>query len=127
MEAKRILAHRIFKKEPITPEILTNLVDKFAKQDAELDNVRIVINSLLGFTGFLCFSELEALKESDLQVFDDHLELFIESSKTDQYGDGVWVTIAHTGSRIIPIGIIQCYIKLADITASPILWDYLYQ
>ena len=117
--AKRILAHRITKKEPITPEILTQLVDKFAKEDAELDNVRIVTICLLGFAGFLRFSELEALKESDLQVFNNHLELFIESSKTDQYRDGAWVTIARTGSRICPVGMVQRYIKLADITASP--------
>ena len=34
--AKRMLAHRITKKEPITPEILAQLVDKFAGTDADL-------------------------------------------------------------------------------------------
>ena len=34
---------------------------------------------------FLRYSELEALKESDLQVFSDHMETFIESSQNDKY------------------------------------------
>ena len=75
--AKRILAHRKTKKEPITTEILTQLVDKFAKEDADLDDLRIVTICLVGFAGFLRFSELESLRESDIHIFADHLEIFI--------------------------------------------------
>ena len=39
---KRILAHRTQKKEPVTPEIMKNLVDKFAHPEASLSNIRIV-------------------------------------------------------------------------------------
>ena len=46
--------------------------------------------------GFLRFNELSALKESDLQIFPDHMEMFIESSKTR---DGAWVTIARAGIK----------------------------
>ena len=41
--AKRILAHRKNKKEPITTEILTQLVDKFAKEDADLDDLTLFV------------------------------------------------------------------------------------
>ena len=70
--AKRILAHRKTKKEPITAEILTKLVDKFANEDADLDDLRIVAICFLGFAGFLRFSELEGLKESDILIYADH-------------------------------------------------------
>ena len=70
--AKRILAHRQTKKEPITTEILTQLVDKFAKDDVDLDDLHIVTICLVGFAGFLRFSELEGLKESDIRIFADH-------------------------------------------------------
>ena len=40
--AKRILAHRICKKEPITPHILEKLVNAFAGEEASLSDVRIV-------------------------------------------------------------------------------------
>lgn len=97
--AKRILAHRTTKKEPITPEILSKLAEKFAGEEADLDDLRIVTICLVGFAGFLRFSEISALKDSDLQIYEEHMELFIESSKTDQLRDGAWVTIARTSTK----------------------------
>ena len=47
------------------------------------------------------------------------MEIFIESNKTDQYRDGTWVTIARTDSKTCPVGIVERYIKLADISGSP--------
>ena len=110
--AKRLLAHKTTKKEPITPEILASLV---AGDTAELDDIRIVTICLVGFAGFLRFSELS---ESDIHIFSDHMELFIESSKTDQLRDGAWVTIARTGTKSCPVAMTERYIKLANIPAS---------
>ena len=74
-------------------EILKDLVDKFATPEASLSNTRVVTICLIGFAGFLRFSEIASLKEADVHLFPDHLELFIESSKTDQYRDGAWDSI----------------------------------
>ena len=70
--AKRILAHKTVKKEPITPEILSQLVDRFAGEKAELDDVWVITWCLRGFAGFLHYSELVALKESDIRIFPQH-------------------------------------------------------
>ena len=48
-----MLAHRTQKKEPIIPEILKNLVDKFAFPGASLSSTRVVTISLMGFAVFL--------------------------------------------------------------------------
>lgn len=122
--AKRILAHRITKKEPITPEILAQLVDKFAGENADLGNLRIVTWCLIGYAGFLRFNELASLKESDLHIFPDHMEIFIESSKTDQYRDGAWVMIAQTATKTCPVKMTKRYITLADISGSPELFFF---
>ena len=118
--AKRILAHRTTKKEPITPEILSKLVEKFAGEEADLDDLRIVTICLVGFAGFLRFSEISALKESDVQIYEEHniMELFIESSKTDQLRDGAWVTIARTSTKTCPVQMTERYVKLAKISSS---------
>ena len=116
--AKRILAHKTNKKEPITPEILAKLVDKFAEESADLDDIRIVAICLIGFAGFLRFNELSALKESDLQIYSDHMEIFIEASKTDQYRDGAWVVIARTQTKTCPVQMMERYTKLANVTGS---------
>ena len=98
-------------------------MEKFAQEKADLDDIRIVVICLIGFAGFLRYSELAALKESDLHIFSDHMEIFIESSKTDQYRDGAWVVIARTSAKTraktCPVSMAERYVKLAGIAGSP--------
>jgi hypothetical protein len=55
------------KKEPITPEILSQLVDRFAGEKADLDDMWVItLYASFGFAGFLRYSKLAALKESDV-------------------------------------------------------------
>ena len=75
----------------------------------------------MGYACFLRFSELASLKESDLQIISDHMEIFIES-KTDQYRDGAWVMIAQTATNTCPVKMAKRYITLAVITGSPDLF-----
>ena len=56
--AKRKLAHKTIKKEPITPEILAKLVDKFGQPGASLSDVRTLTMCLMGYAGFFRYDEL---------------------------------------------------------------------
>ena len=114
-----MLAHKTTKKKPITPEILSDLVDRFAGVEADLDDVWVITWCLIGFAGFLRYSELAALRESDLCIFPQHMEIFIESSKTDQYRDGAWVVVARTMTKICPVKMTERYISLGEISGSP--------
>ena len=116
--AKRQLACPTIKKEPITPEILTKIVNKFGKDDASLLDVRTLTVFLVGYAGFLRFDELSNLKESDVQILEEHMELFIESSKTDQYRDGAWVVIARTASKLCPVAMMERYLNLGQIAGQ---------
>ena len=116
--SKRILACRSRKKEPITPEILSNLVEKFAQPGASLAEVRTVAICLLGFAGFFRYSEMANLKEADVSIFPEHMEIFLESSKTDQYRDGSQVVIARTGARICAVAMMERYLTLAAVTGA---------
>ena len=79
---KRMLAHKTSKKEPITTDNLLALVDRFGTKDASLADIRALTFCLLGFAGFLRYDELHV---GDVTIHDDYMELFIESSKTDQW------------------------------------------
>ena len=59
------------------------------------------------------------IKEADIQIFSDHLELFIESSKTDQYRDGAWIIIARSKQNTCPVGMLEWYMQLGNIGNSP--------
>ena len=84
-------------------------------ENAPLANVRTLAICLISFAGFLRYNELAKLKESDLAFFEDHLELYIESSKTDQYRDGAWVVVARTRTELCPVQMLERYMALASI------------
>ena len=106
------------KKEPITPEILSTQVSKFGQQDASLSDIQILTICLLGFAGFFRFNELAKISELDIVPCKDHVEIFVESSKTDQLRNGAWVIIARTGSPLCPVAMLERYMCMADISVK---------
>ena len=51
------------------------------------------------------YSELAQLKESDVVIYPEHMELFVEASKTGQFRDSAWVVIARTQFKLCPVAI----------------------
>jgi len=112
--AKRMITHKVKKKEPITIEQLTNIHETLLKNDT-LANTRTVVICLLSFAGFLRFSEIINLRLSDLIFEECFLKVFIEKSKTDIYREGSWVLISKTSSKLCPVKNTLTYISLANI------------
>ena len=111
--AKRVLAQPVQKKEPVTAVMLEAVIDKHAVPD--LMALRTQTMCLVGFAGFLRFDEVSTLKERDLSIFEDHMELFLESSKTDQFRDGSRVVIACTSNKTCPVNIMERYLEAAGL------------
>ena len=106
--SKRILAHKtIYLFIYITAAILQKLHDKFVSTDADLATIRTMAICLIGYAVFFRFSEMAAMRECDVKFYDEHLEVFIKSSKTDQFRDGAWVPIARTHSDICPVAMLE--------------------
>ena len=66
--ALRAVGHFVNKKEPITPEILRQIVLVYGNVDAHLKDLRFTCMCLLCFSGFLRFSELANLKRNNVIV-----------------------------------------------------------
>ncbi len=81
--ALRSVGHYVVKKEPITPEIMVNLVERYGNSRSNLKDLRIACMCLISYAGFLRFAELANLKRNNLQFFDSYVRIFLESSKTD--------------------------------------------
>ena len=58
------------------------------------------------------------MKEADISIYKDHMEIFVESSKTDQLRDGAWVVIARTGSKLCPVAMLERYMQIADMSVK---------
>ena len=67
------------------------------------------------------------LKEADVRFYSDHMELFIESSKTDQYRDGSVAVIARTGTGCCPVAMLKRYMIIANISMDQLLDKYLFR
>lgn len=73
---------------------------------------------LIAYAGFLRFSELINLKRSNICIFDSHVSLFIERSKTDVYKEGSTVVISRTPNDTCPVAMLEKYLRKANIMPS---------
>lgn len=116
--AKRILSRPCVQKEPLSFEALEKIVLKYGHDVKHLSNVRFATMCAIGFYGFLRFSELSNLRRSDLKIFDDHIDIFIEKSKTDKYRQGSSVLIAANGEKTCPKTCLINYLSAAKIKSD---------
>ena len=87
--AKRSLSRPMVKKEPVTPDMIFNICQKFVSLYASLSDLRTAAICVTAYAGFLRFSELAYLRCCDVKFCDDkYVELFIAKSKTDIYRNG---------------------------------------
>lgn len=112
--SKRLLGKPTVKKEPFTRDMLSKMYDHLYSSK-NLKNQRIICACLLAFSGFLRSSELLSIKVSDIVFFQTYMSIFIESSKTDKYRDGSWITIAKTGTCLCPVVNIQKFISWSSL------------
>lgn len=105
----------IVKKEPITIEILQNLVTRFASENCCLGDLRLVTLFVLAFAGFFRINEVLQLKRSDIHVFDAYCTAHISKSKTDTLRQGNEVLLARTNRVTCPVSLLERYFKSANI------------
>jgi site-specific recombinase XerD len=74
---------------------------------------------LIGFAAALRRSELVALDVEDIEVGSEGIFLRIRRSKTDQEGQGDFVSIPN-GYRLRPVGALKAWLQAAGILAGPI-------
>lgn len=108
----------VTKKEPISPFHLFLLAEKYGNENSCLTDLRIITICLLGYAGFLRFSEIVNIRRSDISFQDQHVSIFIQKSKTDKYNEGSRVCIAETGTKTCPVYFLRRYLKLAGIESS---------
>lgn len=111
----RSVGHSICKKEPITPNILNDLVVKYSSGYANLKDIRLVCMCLLAYAGFLRYSELANLKRNHIYLYDTYVKLFLETSKTDVYREGREVLISKTNNSTCPVNMLKRYLLMANI------------
>ena len=73
---------------------------------------------ILRFMGFLRFSEVINLKNSDIILKETDMSIFIEKSKTDVYQEGYWMHLSKLQLALCPIKLFKKYIEAAKVKES---------
>ena len=113
--AKRMLCHKINKKKPITVAHLHQLYRLLILDSNTLSDQRTMVVCLLGFCGFMRYSEICNLQRSDIYFESTYVKLFIEKSKTDIYREGNWIYLSKSGSVLCPVENLTAYLRLAKV------------
>ena len=85
-------------------------------------DIRPLIFCLVGYADFQRFSELANLRIRDISIYQDHMELFVESSITDQLRKGTTVVIARSGTCICPVAMLERYLCTAAVKSEQFLF-----
>ncbi|XP_071499136.1 integrase/recombinase xerD homolog [Diadema antillarum] len=111
---KKLLYKPIVKKEPITPEILKAVVEKYSSSTSLVD-IRLCAMILIAYAGFLRYDELINIRRCDLDMYVSHVNIFIMKSKTDIYRQGAWVLIGATNTPTCPVSALRKYLLAAEL------------
>jgi integrase len=112
--AKRTLPRANLRRKPMTLEIIQDLCAKYPPSTTDLYHLRTLTLITIGFAGFFRFDELSHIKRSDIVLFDTHVSIFVEKSKTDKYRDGAWVVISRSGDITCPVSMLERYLMLCE-------------
>ena len=110
---KRLNSVPVKKKDTINSEHLKHLCDMFKSTD-DILHLRDLTMIVLGYAGFLRFSEISELKCNDITFEEDYVTLKIRKSKTDVYRSGKEVVISKGTSSACPYSLLQKYLKVTE-------------
>lgn len=115
--AKRLCSKKIGKKEPLRINHIQQLFEIFIgnKEKMTLTSSRTFTMIILGFCGFLRFSELSNLRTCDIVFCSSYIKLFLEKTKTDIYRRGNWTYISAGETKCCPVATLKEYMKLAEL------------
>ena len=114
---RRMLARPVQKKEPMTIEMLAELVADTDRHSTST-NIRLTTACLLAFAGFLQFDKLAHLRPADIEISSTMAKIHVQQSKTDQLRKGNEVLIARTGIATCPVAMLARYLSTANIPQS---------
>jgi hypothetical protein len=121
---KRSLASPVVHKEPFTAKHIRKFINLMNKQS--LTDVRNTLMIVLAFFAFLPVDELIHIRVKDLSIFDDHVQINLPQSKTDQLRQGLSVVVAKVGGSGCPVGLLQVYLAMANIKLSKVSEQFLF-
>ena len=106
------------KKQPITPEIIKQLMEFYGTSE-NLKVLRFLVICLIGFSGFFRISELLQIQIKNIEFTEQGIKIKIPKSKTDQLREGNIVFISKLEFKYCPTTWLEKYLRLASLRNQP--------
>ena len=109
-----IAGHRLLaknttnRKKPLLHTHVKALIDKFGR--GSLPELQILVLISLGFFGLFWWDELSNMKVQDITSSTDHMAIFVEKRKNDQFREGFWGFIASTNNPYCPASLTKKFL-----------------
>ena len=75
-----------------------------------LPELQTLVLISLGFFGLFRLGELSNLKVEDVVFHPDHMAIFVEKPKNDQFGEGFWGFIARTFNAFSSVALLKKFL-----------------
>ena len=98
------------RKKPLLHTHVKALIDKFGR--GSLAELQILVLISLGFFGLFRWDELSNMKVQDITFSTDHMAVFVEKRKNDQFREGFWGFIASTNDPYCPVSLTKKFLHL---------------
>ncbi|KAL5499334.1 hypothetical protein EMCRGX_G010728 [Ephydatia muelleri] len=106
--------HLVLYTQHLSEELHLAMVEA-AGPAPSLAEVRLLAVYLVAYAGFMRCEELVKLRGCDVTFNAEGMVVKIESSKTDQYREGAYLVIAHTGQVIWPVAMMERYCLMGEV------------
>ena len=112
--AKRKLAHKPRRKEPLKKEEAAKIVCSLL-EDSDCLKLRTTVMVAVGFAGFLRWNDMEQLKVRDITFYEEYAEFRLGKRKNDQFRQGSVVLIERQSGAGGPVDLCERLIKTAKL------------
>ena len=104
--SKRIVGQKLVsRKQPLEATNVKKIMEKI--DNGDLGQLQIAALITMGFCAFL---------KQDIVFDEDHMKIFLEKRKNDQYWEGSWILVAHSGKSTCPVKLLEKF--LTEVTEA---------
>lgn len=109
----RMLSHRPDQKVALMPQELRLIHDACVADQKRVRGTRDWAIVAFGFAGAFRRSEIVSRNTDDLEFFEDELRVYLDRSKTDQYGRGTYVSIrVAKDPEVCPVAAVRAWLAM---------------
>ena len=96
------------RKKPLLHSHMNLLLTRFSH--GSLPDLQTLVLITQGFFGLFRWDELSNLKVKDVVFHPDHIAIFVEKRKNDQFREGFWGFIARTFNAFCPVALLKKFL-----------------